>query len=80
MDSKPDHSCFVGPNETGCDFYIWNCINNQKVVIYQCGIAFAMPSAKQENSNCNSLTSFEEKYSIDTNNLDKCKKSMRPWP
>lgn len=77
---KPDYSCFTGPAEAGCDVYIWRCLNNQRVVIYQCGTAFLMPQASKETSECNATTAFEKKYNINTENIGKCVQSKRIWP
>lgn len=80
MPIKPDYSCFTGPAEAGCDVYIWSCLNNERVVIYQCGTAFFMPQSTKEISTCGSSTAFEKNYNITVVNINSCTKSKRVWP
>lgn len=77
--NKPDYSCFVGPSEAGCDIYIWSCLNNERIAIYQCGTAFLMPSAKREAVKCDQTTPIELKYDLNVKNLTTCRKTNRAW-
>lgn len=79
MSVKPDYSCFTGPAEAGCDFYVWSCLNNEKIVVYQCGTALLMPQATKEVSACDSNTAFEKKYNITAESLSSCSKAKRVW-
>ncbi|MBY0555359.1 hypothetical protein K2P97_12575 [bacterium] len=76
MIQSPDRSCFVGPSEQGCEVYIWNCLNNEKIVIYQCGSAFMMPNASRESVDCKSQAPFEKKYYA---SLKECASTPRKW-
>ena len=80
MPVKPDYTCFTGPAEAGCDVYIWSCLNNEKVIVHQCGTAFIMPKAKKETTACHSYTDFERKHSLTQETINSCEKSNQPWP
>jgi hypothetical protein len=59
ISTPPDRSCRTGTTH-GYDVYIWNCQNNQKVVIYQYSTEMTCQKSQKETARCGELTSIEK--------------------
>lgn len=60
MSILPDYSCRTGA-DGGYDFYVWECQNNQRVVIYQWTTYASCDEPRKESAACGELTAIEMK-------------------
>ena len=77
MPRHPDHYCQTGPSEAGVNYYVWECVNNERVVIrnWNTGL-FSLPSIK-ETAACGGTTKFED--SLKENENARCDKKPSQW-
>lgn len=59
MERAPDESCMVGHPESGVDYYIWHCLDGERVVIHQHRGTFVCGKVVRETSACGELTESE---------------------
>lgn len=70
MPTPPDHSCRTGGG-VGHDVWIWECVENRRVVIYQyCGGFVGCRPAEREEVACGGRTPFERARA---NELSPCR-------
>lgn len=62
MDSAPDEQCRVGSGAAGYDLYIWECVDNEHVVISFFSAEMSCSAPEKETVPCGELTAFEEDY------------------
>lgn len=76
MQVAPDYSCRTGA-DGGYDFYVWDCHQNQRIVIYKWTASFSCREPQRETVGCGATTSIEDKigFRLDkTNPNGKCGK------
>jgi hypothetical protein len=61
--TAPDRACRVGV-ESVTDYYIWDCLNNEHIVVYQFGNYFGPTKPKKEVSACGTKTSIEQRENL----------------
>lgn len=71
IETPPDRSCYVGV-EAVTDFYIWDCLNNEHIVIYQPQSLFGSGKPVRESVACGVKTQIEQ----ETNLEKSCKTPM----
>lgn len=74
----PDHSCRTGTTH-GYDVYTWNCINNQKVVVYQYSSEMTCQKPHKEITACGQLTPIEKKISSELQKGCQKMPEFRQW-
>ena len=79
VDREPDFSCQTG-GEAGYDVYIWDCLNQEHVVVYQwqAGL-YRWWSAKVEKVPCRQLTEFEKRMGIGDRVSRRCDSQPQLW-
>lgn len=62
MDTVPDEQCRVGASVSGYDLYIWDCVDNEHVVVsfYSSEMSCSVP--EKETTACGELTELETTY------------------
>lgn len=75
---QPDFSCGTG-GVAGYEIYVWNCVENKRVAVYQFQTEFISHPWTKEMSECNRVTSIEDKLKIDNGKSSICSKPMKNW-
>lgn len=78
MAVNPDYSCRVG-SASGYNVWVWNCLNNQHIVIHQVESEMGRAKAKKEISACGELTKIEKKLKITGKSSEACNKTWLPY-
>ncbi len=76
MPSPPDKQCRTG-HEAGYSLYIWECHEDQRIVILQYGTFLMRREPEKQTSTCGEKTSIERKLA---NKACKPFPPGRPWP
>lgn len=77
--TQPDYSCST-TGAAGYDYYIWDCLNNEHVVVYQFfGEFFVTSAAEIEKVKCGELTAFEQNIKVREQGRNTCKRPAQPW-
>lgn len=74
----PDHSCQTS-HTSGYDVYIWECLSNEHVVVYQAQAEFSRGHAIKEKVACGQQTNFEKKIKFKDGRSELCVKKPVPW-
>jgi hypothetical protein len=61
--TPPDRSCRVGV-EAVTDYYIWDCLDGEHIVISQFGSYFGPRKARKEVARCGELTAIEKEEDL----------------
>lgn len=63
ISTAPDRSCRKGV-ESVTDYYIWDCLNEEHIVVYQFGNYFGPTKPVKEVTKCGELTPIEKKEDL----------------
>ncbi len=77
IDDNPSYTCKTG-GEGGYEIYVWECLNNERVVIFQWQSGLFKYATKRQVSACGELTEFEKKMNLENGKSPKCT-SARKW-
>jgi hypothetical protein len=75
IERLPDSSCQTG-YESGYDVFIWNCLKDEHVVVYQTTSVFFRMPAKIEKTSCNQLTEFEVNNEFKDGKSPQCRRQL----
>ncbi len=62
MDTTPDSQCRVGASTHGYDLYIWDCVDDEHVVISFYSAEMTCSTPEKETTACGELTELETQY------------------
>ncbi|HXH75051.1 MAG TPA: hypothetical protein VNJ08_08805 [Bacteriovoracaceae bacterium] len=74
---QPDYSCQTGL-ASGYDIWVWNCYNNQHIVVYQATSEMSRREGKKQTVPCGELTKIEEELKLINESSEVCNKNHRP--
>lgn len=78
--TQPDVSCNNGSGEAGYQIFVWNCLENERVVIYQWQSGLYKYPSKIEKSPCGKKTQFEKNEGIEQYSKEICRIHPPNWP
>lgn len=74
---KPDATCMTG-GASGYSVYTWNCLNGERVVVYQASSEMSRSKAQIEKTACGARTKFEKMIAKDPQHR-VCRANPRHW-
>lgn len=78
ISTQPDVSCWTG-SEAGYELYIWNCLNNEHVVVYQWQAGLYTYPSQIEKTQCGKQTEFEDNMHFKEGKSPTCKHEAKTW-
>lgn len=74
---QPDYSCQTGLT-SGYEVWVWNCYNNQHIVVYQASSEMSRREAKKEIIRCGERTKIEDELKLNGKESVACNIHYRP--
>ncbi|AYF45733.1 hypothetical protein BALOs_2743 [Halobacteriovorax sp. BALOs_7] len=72
MKVQPDHSCLMGSGESGISYYLWECYEGKRTLIYNSGSGLYWNSNHRVVGECGSKTMFEIEHDLKIEKKEGC--------
>jgi hypothetical protein len=79
MSLKPDRACRTG-SPSGYDVYLWKCVQQQKVVIYQFSGEMSCQQPQKQTAACGELTAIEKELGAAVDESCRPVPDAMRWP
>lgn len=79
MKTQPDYSCTIGNGESGILYYLWECYEGERTIIYNRASGLYWSSNHREVGKCGNKTKHELETGIDIKNKTQCHEVF-PYP
>lgn len=63
--TRPDEQYSIGGSVHGYDVYVWHCLRDARVVVYQYSAEWTCQSAVRETAPCDGTTAFEQTHATE---------------
>lgn len=80
MDSPPDAQCRVGASTHGYDLYVWDCVDDEHVVLGYYSAEMSCANAEKQTAACGELTEWETEYAEQLGEACEAPPSSMEWP